>query len=179
VKFRCERDVLADALATAGRAATSRTGSLPVLEGLHLAVRGDELAVTGTDLEMSIRLNTTVGGVVDGAVVVPARLSADAVKSLPAGAVEFSSGGADGNDDTVIISAGRSRFSLRRTAACSRRCGRQACSRHASSNWPVANSASARLKCDCASSPREAMARRYSSMACAWRPRLWWSAPML
>ena len=108
MKFRCERDVLADALATAGRAATSRTGALPVLEGLHLSVHGDELAVTGTDLEMSIRLITTVGGVSDGAVVVPARLSADAVKSLPAGAVEFSSG-----DDEVTISAGRSQFSLR------------------------------------------------------------------
>jgi len=108
VKFRCERDVLADALATAGRAATSRTGALPVLEGLHLLVHGDELAVTGTDLEMSIRLTTTVGGVSDGAVVVPARLSADAVKSLPAGAVEFMSG-----DDEVTISAGRSQFSLR------------------------------------------------------------------
>jgi DNA polymerase-3 subunit beta len=108
VKFRCERDVLADALATAGRAATSRTGALPVLEGLHLSVQADELAVTGTDLEMSIRLTITVGGVSDGAVVVPARLSADAVKSLPAGAVEFSSG-----DDEVTISAGRSQFSLR------------------------------------------------------------------
>lgn len=109
MKFRCERDVLAEALATAGRASTSRTGALPVLEGLHLAVNGDELAVTGTDLEMSIRLTTTVGGVEDGAVVVPARLSADAVKSLPAGAVEFSSG----DDDVVTITAGRSQFSLR------------------------------------------------------------------
>jgi len=108
VKFRCERDVLADALATAGRAATSRTGALPVLEGVHLQVRGDELSVTGTDLEMSIRLTVTVGGVSDGAVVVPARLSADAVKSLPAGAVEFSVG-----EDDVSISAGRSQFSLR------------------------------------------------------------------
>ena len=79
-----------------------------MLEGLHLSVHGDELAVTGTDLEMSIRLTTTVGGVSDGAVVVPARLSADAVKSLPAGAVEFMSG-----DDEVTISAGRSQFSLR------------------------------------------------------------------
>ena len=108
MKFRCERDVLADALATAGRAATSRTGALPVLEGVHLQVRGDELSVTGTDLEMSIRLTVTVGGVSDGAVVVPARLSADAVKSLPAGAVEFSVG-----EDDVSISAGRSQFSLR------------------------------------------------------------------
>jgi len=79
-----------------------------VLEGLHLSVHGDELAVTGTDLDMSIRLTTTVGGVSDGAVVVPARLSADAVKSLPAGAVEFTSG-----DDEVTISAGRSQVSLR------------------------------------------------------------------
>ena len=38
VKFRCEREVLADALATAGRAATSRTGTLPVLSGLRLEV---------------------------------------------------------------------------------------------------------------------------------------------
>lgn len=108
MKFRCERDVLADALTTAGRAATSRTGALPVLEGLHLSVRGDELSVTGTDLDMSIRLAATIGGVSDGAVVVPARLSADAVKSLPAGAVEVSAG-----DDDVTISAGRSQFALR------------------------------------------------------------------
>ena len=34
VKFRCERDVLLDALTTAGRAVSSRGGSLPVLSGL-------------------------------------------------------------------------------------------------------------------------------------------------
>ena len=89
MKFRCEREVLADALATAGRAATSRTGTLPVLSGLRLEVRGDELTVTGTDLELSIRLTVTVGGERDGAVVVPARLAADIVRSLPPGAVEF------------------------------------------------------------------------------------------
>ena len=64
----------AEALATAGRAATSRTGTLPVLSGLRLEVHGDELSVTGTDLELSIRLTIAVGGDRDGAVVVPARL---------------------------------------------------------------------------------------------------------
>lgn len=110
VKFRCERDVLAEALTTAGRAATSRTGTLPVLEGLHVSVAGDELSITGTDLDMAIKIVTEVGGIADGAVVVPARLSADAVKSLPAGAVEFAT---DAETDTVTISAGRSQFSLR------------------------------------------------------------------
>jgi DNA polymerase-3 subunit beta len=108
VKFRCEREVLADALATAGRAATSRTGTLPVLSGLRLEVKGDELSVTGTDLELSIRLTVAVGGDKDGAVVVPARLVADIVRSLPAGAVEVSL-----SDDEVSISAGRSHFTIR------------------------------------------------------------------
>jgi DNA polymerase III subunit beta len=108
VKFRCERDVLADALATAGRAATSRTGTLPVLSGLRLEVRGDELSVTGTDLELSIRLTVAVGGERDGAVVIPARLGADIVRSLPSGAVAVALG-----DDEVSISAGRSRFTIR------------------------------------------------------------------
>ena len=111
MKFRCEREVLADALATAGRAATSRTGTLPVLSGLRLEVTGDELSVTGTDLELSIRLTVAVGGERDGAVVVPARLVADIVRSLPAGAVEVELTRAD--DDTVSISAGRSQFSIR------------------------------------------------------------------
>ncbi len=88
MKFRCEREILADALATAGRAATSRTGTLPVLSGVRLDVAGDQLTVTGTDLELTIRLTVPVGGERDGSVVVPARLVADIVKALPSGAVE-------------------------------------------------------------------------------------------
>lgn len=112
MKFRCEREVLADALATAGRAATSRTGTLPVLSGLRLEVVGDELSVTGTDLELSIRLTVAVGGERDGAVVIPARLAADIVRALPSGAVEVELVD-DSGGDTVSITAGRSQFSIR------------------------------------------------------------------
>jgi DNA polymerase III subunit beta len=108
VKFRCERDVLADALGSAGRAATNRTGTLPVLAGVKMQVVGDTLTVVGTDLELTIRLTVDVGGERDGAVVVPARLVGDIVKALPAGAVEI-----ELNDDDVSISAGRSQFSVR------------------------------------------------------------------
>lgn len=108
MKFRCERDILADALATAGRAATSRTGTLPVLSGVRLDLVGDALTVTGTDLELTIRLEVSVGGERDGAAVVPARLVADIVKSLPPGSVELRLG-----DDDLAISAGRSEFSVR------------------------------------------------------------------
>ncbi len=108
MKFRCEREILADALTTAGRAATSRTGTLPVLSGVRLDVADGQLTVTGTDLELTIRLSVPVHSDQDGSVVVPARLVSEIVRALPAGAVEVSLG-----DEEMSISAGRSQFSVR------------------------------------------------------------------
>ncbi|MEL6892154.1 MAG: DNA polymerase III subunit beta [Actinomycetota bacterium] len=112
MKFRCERDVLADAVNSAGRAATNRTGTLPVLAGVRMEVVGDVLTLTGTDLELTIRLTIEVGGDRDGAAVVPARLVGDIVKALPAGAVEVELGDGDAGAE-MSISAGRSQFSVR------------------------------------------------------------------
>lgn len=108
MKFRCEREILAEALTTAGRAASSRAASLPVLSGLRLDVSEAELQVTGTDLELTIQLTVPVHADKTGSAVVPARLVADIVRALPAGAVEVSLG-----DDELSISAGRSKFSVR------------------------------------------------------------------
>lgn len=108
MKFRCERDVLADAVGAAGRAAANRSGTLPVLAGVRLEVTGDHLVITGTDLELTIRLDIEVGGERNGAVVVPGRLLGDIVKALPAGAVSV-----ELDDEEVSISAGRSQFSVR------------------------------------------------------------------
>ena len=108
MKFRCEREALAEALSTAGRAATGRTGALPVLSGLRLELVGDRLSITGTDLDLTIQLTLAVGGESDGGVVLPARLAADIVRSMGAGKVEVSVEG-----DEVNISGGRSQFSVR------------------------------------------------------------------
>lgn len=108
MKFRCERDVLAGAVGSAARAATNQPGTLPVLAGIRMEIAGDALTITGTDLELTIRLTIDVGGERDGAAVVPARLVGEIVKSLPAGAVEV-----ELTDDEMSISAGRSQFSVR------------------------------------------------------------------
>jgi DNA polymerase III subunit beta len=108
VKFRCERDSLAEALGTASRATSGRSGALPVLAGVRLELTGDQLSVTGTDLDLTIQLHLQVGGDRDGAVVLPARLTTDIVRSLGSGAVELS---VDGDD--VSISGGRSQFAVR------------------------------------------------------------------
>lgn len=111
MKFRCERDVLAEALGTAARAATGRTPTLPVLTGVRLDLRGDDLTVTGTDLELTIQVTETVTGDIDGAAVLQARLGADIVRSLEPGKVVV-----DAGPDEVRISSGRSEFRVRSLA---------------------------------------------------------------
>ena len=108
MKFRCERDVLVEALGTATRAVASRGGALPVLSGVKAELDGDRLSLTGSDLDLTIQVGVTVAGQRDGVAVLPARLTADIVRSLAAGAVHV-----DAEGDEARISSGRSEFSVR------------------------------------------------------------------
>lgn len=107
MKFRCERDVLLEALSTTGRAVGGRAGNV-ALSGLHLELTGDQLRVTGSDLDLTISQQLTVAGDTDGVVVIPSKLIADIVRALGPGAVDVVVDG-----DEVQITAGRSEFSMR------------------------------------------------------------------
>lgn len=89
MRIRAERDDLADVLARAGRAVGSRS-PLPILQGILCEVEGGRLRVTGTDTELTIRATLEVEMLEEGRTVIPAKLSAEAVKKLPAGAVSMS-----------------------------------------------------------------------------------------
>ena len=108
MKFRCERDVLDRALGSAGRAVTTRGGALPVLAGVRLELDGDQLTVTGSDLDLTITVTTEVAGGEPGVAVVPSKLVSDVVRALPPGAVDVSI-----DDDDATITAGASEFSIR------------------------------------------------------------------
>jgi DNA polymerase-3 subunit beta len=108
VKFRCERDVLVDALATAGRAVTTRGGALPVLSGVLLELHGDRLRLTGSDLDLTITVETIVSGQQDGVAVLPGKLASDIARAFGPGAVHV-----EVHEDQARLSAGRSEFALR------------------------------------------------------------------
>ena len=112
MKFRCERDTLVDTLTTAGRAVTSRGSSLAALSGVRLEISGNQLTAVGTDLDLTVRMETEGIGVEDGACVAPARLAADIVRALEPGAVTVESDGSE-----MEISAARSRFVVRTFSA--------------------------------------------------------------
>ena len=107
MKFRCERDVLVEALSSASRATSGRE-RLPVLAGARLQVTGDELRITATDLDLTIEVVATVAGVADGVAVIPAKLAADIVRALEPGAVTL-----EADADQAKIASGRSQFAVR------------------------------------------------------------------
>jgi DNA polymerase-3 subunit beta len=81
---------------------------LPILQGVLCEVSGGRLQVTGTDNEVTVRTYLDVEVLEEGKTVIPARLAADAVRKLPAGAVAVQA--ADGE---VEITGNGPRFRLR------------------------------------------------------------------
>ena len=108
MKFRCERDVLLDALTVAGRAVSGRGGSLPVLSGLLCELTGDNLRITGSDLDLTITVERTVNGEANGVAVLPAKFAIDIVRAFKNGAVHIETDG-----EQAQLSVDRAEFTLR------------------------------------------------------------------
>jgi DNA polymerase-3 subunit beta len=110
VRIRAERDDLADVLTRASRAVGTRS-PLPILQGVLCDVAGGTLTVTGTDNEITVRTYLDVEVTEDGKAVIPAKLTAEAVRKLPPGAVTLESDGIE-----LEITGNGPRFKLREMA---------------------------------------------------------------
>jgi DNA polymerase-3 subunit beta len=106
MKFRIERDALAEAVAWSARSLPSRPAA-PVLAGLLLEVTDDQLAISGFDYEVSTQAQLEVNSGSPGRALVSGRLLADIAKALPAHPVEFIAEGS-----RVSITCGSSKFTL-------------------------------------------------------------------
>ena len=72
MKFRVEREVLAEALGDVSRVASTRNNAMPALSGVELQLHGDNLTLSCTDKELSLQIPLEVGGQKDGVCVVNA-----------------------------------------------------------------------------------------------------------
>lgn len=111
MKFRVERDALADAVAWTARSLPARP-AVPVLAGVQLGAGGSgaaeqSLSVSGFDYEVSTQVDIDVNVITAGQALVSGRLLADITRSLPPHPVDVS---VDGS--RVIISCGSTRFTL-------------------------------------------------------------------
>ena len=106
MKFRVERDALADAVAWAARSLPIRP-SVPVLAGLLIEAGHEGLMLSTFDYETSARATLTADVTEEGKALVSGRLLADICRSLPAKPVEMVIDGA-----RVSLTCGSARFSL-------------------------------------------------------------------
>ncbi|MGE9808340.1 MULTISPECIES: DNA polymerase III subunit beta [unclassified Janibacter] len=107
MKFRVERDVLAEAVTWVARGLPSRP-PVPVLAGVLLEATAEgELTLSAFDYEVSARITVPADVTEAGTVLVLGRLLADISRNLPAKPVEIV---ADGNKVQVVC--GSSRFAL-------------------------------------------------------------------
>jgi DNA polymerase-3 subunit beta len=106
MKFRVERDALADAVTWAARSLSARP-TIPVLAGLLLSVDGDQLSISGFDLEASTEVDLEVSSGAPGQALVSGRLLADITKALPPHPVDVTVEGS-----RLTIACGAARFTL-------------------------------------------------------------------
>ncbi len=108
MKFIISRDALLKPLnLVAG--VVERRQTLPVLSNVLLSLEGNQLSLTGTDLEVELIGRVEVSSSMsEGEITVPARKLVDICKSLPDGVdIEFSV-----EAGKATVKAGRSRFTL-------------------------------------------------------------------
>jgi DNA polymerase III subunit beta len=106
MKFRVERDVLADAVNWAARSLSARP-TIPVLAGLMLSVEDSTLSISGFDLEASTEVELEVAAASAGQALVSGRLLAEIAKALPPHPVDVAVDG-----PRATISCGNSLFTL-------------------------------------------------------------------
>lgn len=109
MRITCPKEILADKLQAVLKTITTKS-AMPVLSGIRIRTAGEtgvELASTNMELSLRLRLEAAVEG--EGAVVVPGRLLADIVRSLPAGDVNISVG--DG-EPVAEVTSGQASFKI-------------------------------------------------------------------
>ncbi|MHA7275846.1 DNA polymerase III subunit beta [Arthrobacter sp. Hz1] len=106
MKFRVERDVLAEAVTWTARSLSPRP-PVPVLSGLLIKAAGGTLSLASFDYEISARLEIPADIAEEGTILVSGRLLADICRSLPSAPVEVETEGTK-----VTLTCRNSRFNL-------------------------------------------------------------------
>jgi DNA polymerase-3 subunit beta len=106
MKFRVERDALADAVAWTAKGLPARP-SVPVLAGVLLRVTDGVLHLSGFDYQVSSEASVPVTADADGAALVSGRLLAEITRALPDKPVEMAA-----IDAHLELVCGSARFTL-------------------------------------------------------------------
>lgn len=90
MRFYCDKQIIAAAVFTVSKATVSKS-TLKAIEGVHIKLTGNNLQLTGFNLEIGIRTNIQVKGDDEGEIVLNARLFGEILRKMPDGEIMLSS----------------------------------------------------------------------------------------
>lgn len=109
MKFTANRQTLLDTVTLTAQP-TRSVQRLAALNGLHCHLDGNQLTVTGSNLELTVRSTVQVeDGADDGETVIPARLFSDIARQVDSDTITV----ACGDDGDASIAGGRTEYSIR------------------------------------------------------------------
>lgn len=106
MKFTCEKSILLKVLTNVSRSVSARS-NIPALEGVNVTVNAFSVQFEGFNMEFGIKTSISASDTENGAIVVPAKLFTDIIKSLPDALVTFES-----QKTEVLISCLDCKFSI-------------------------------------------------------------------
>ncbi len=87
--FSCEKQLLSEAVSTVMKAASNKS-TMPILEGILISTDGDNLILTGSNLELGIECRIPAEIREDGAIVTgDVRVFSEAIRKLPSGMADI------------------------------------------------------------------------------------------
>ncbi|RDY23425.1 DNA polymerase III subunit beta [Romboutsia maritimum] len=112
MKIICNQKLLAHKIGIAQKAINGKT-TLELLKGILLSAKGDQLTLTGYDLEIGIETHVQAEVVEEGEIVVNARLFGDIIRKLPDSFVEIEVD----SENNIYINCVNSRFKIKGESA--------------------------------------------------------------
>jgi len=107
MKFICSRDLVMESISIVQKAVSTRS-TLPILDGI-LIEAGEDIKLTGYDLETGIECKLKADILEAGSIVINSRMLGDIIKRLPDDIVTIETG----SGNTVLIESGNSHFSIK------------------------------------------------------------------
>lgn len=108
MKFTCEKHALQDAIGTAQKAVTGKS-TTPILEGLLLIAKDNQITIVGSDKDLSIETKITANIIKEGKVVVDSRLFGEIIRKMPNDEIHIT---IDEDNDTLQIVCQKSNAAL-------------------------------------------------------------------
>lgn len=107
MRFTCEKSILQDGISTVQKAVTGKS-TMPILNGIVLQTKGNEIILTGSDIDLSIETKVRADILEEGSIVIDAKLFGEIIRKLPNDTIHINTI----ENNSIEILCQKSRFSL-------------------------------------------------------------------